>query len=302
MILSAPGKTFLLGEYVALDGGPSILLSTSPRFELVVTPRVDDSATLVFHPESPAGRYYTKHREDLNAWTYGFRDPYQGQGGLGASSAQFALLYAFHHDGEWGPSAAIPWATVLQEYRACAWNGIGVAPSGADLVSQLSGGVTYFDGRVVTTEKLAWPFEEMGFSLLRTGHKLATHEHLKEGTLAPHSALRTIVIEARKAFAEADDVRLVEAVNAAALALRQSGLTATFTTDLLDQMRENPQLFWAAKGCGAMGADIVVVLHSRAKADDVARWAGGRGLEVCGSLNSLSTGLEISTNSLKGRA
>ena len=35
-LLSAPGKTFLVGEYVALAGGPSIVLATEPRFELRV--------------------------------------------------------------------------------------------------------------------------------------------------------------------------------------------------------------------------------------------------------------------------
>lgn len=300
MILSVPGKTFLLGEYVALDGGPSLLLSTEPRFELRVRARTGETA-LPFHPASPAGRYYSLHQADLEAWDFDFRDPSGGRGGLGASSAQFALLYAFHHDGEWRSSVDIPWAAMLRDYRECAWSGEGVAPSGADVVSQLCGAITWFDGRSNEATTLDWAFPDLGFTLIRTGAKLATHEHLKTGTAhAPHAVLRSIVLEARKAFASADAGRLIEAVNAGAFALRQSGLTAVQTTDLLDQMRDNHSLFFAAKGCGAMGADIILALHARSSAPQVFQWAAGRGLEICGSLATLSPGLE-KLQDLRGR-
>ena len=222
MILSVPGKTFLLGEYVALDGGPSLLLSTEPRFELRIRPRGPSQThaaptRLPFHPKSPAGLYYKRHRDDFDAWSYEFRDPNGGKGGLGASSAQFALLYSFHHDGEWASVSETPWASLLRDYRECAWVGEGVPPSGADIVSQLSGGVTWFDGRTYMVESMPWPFSTLGFTLLRTGHKLATHEHLRTGAAAPHEVLRTMVSEARKAIISADEARLVESVNACAL-------------------------------------------------------------------------------------
>lgn len=287
MILSCPAKTFLLGEYVALDGGPSLLLSTAPRFQLVVRSGVGGSHS--WHPASPAGRLAERFSSELAGWSFEFHDPYAGKGGLGASSAQFALLYSFLND--W--TAPVDLQALLREYRECAWSGEGVPPSGADVVAQLTGGVTWFDGRSFQAERLSWPFPEIGFTLFRTGVKLATHEHLREGAVAPHSTLRTIVVEARKAFESADEMRLIEAVNACSLVLRQSGLTAPSTTDLLDQMRDNHELFWAAKGCGAMGADVVLSLHARARADEVVRWAKGRGLEVCGSLDVLSSGLEV---------
>jgi mevalonate kinase len=293
LILSVPGKTFLLGEYVALDGGPSLLLSTGPRFQLSVRPRVSDQDAPPFHPQSPAGLYFAQNEDDLKQWHFEFRDPYHGKGGLGASSAQFALLYAFQHGWEWRGAHDFPWTSLLKDYRACAWSGEGVPPSGADVVSQLTGGVTWFDGRAIQAERLNWPFSGMAFTLIRTGHKVATHEHLKsDAGLAPHSVLRTIVIEARKAFESQDEIRLIESVNACSLALRQSGLTTAATTDLLDQMRDNHELFWAAKGCGAMGADVIIALHAVDREADIVRWAKGRGLEVCGSLTSLSSGIE----------
>ena len=289
MILSCPAKTFLLGEYVALDGGPSLLVSTAPRFQLTIRNRGEAQTQMPWHPSSPAGVLSDRHRDELEPWSFEFNDPYSGKGGLGASSAQFALLYSFLND--W--TSPVDLHALLREYRDCAWNGNGSPPSGADVVAQLTGGVTWYDGRTFTAERLKWPFQEIGFTLIRTGVKLATHEHLREGALAPHSTLRTIVLEARKAFETADEMRLIEAVNAGALVLRQSGLTASTTTDLLDQMRDNHELFWAAKGCGAMGADVVMALHARSRGEDVVRWAKGRGLEVCGSLETLTSGLEV---------
>ncbi len=287
MILSCPAKTFLIGEYVALDGGPSLLLTTGPRFKLKVKAGGGDRHP--WHASSPAGLLAARHPDEIAKWSFDFEDPFSGKGGLGASSAQFLLLYAFLND--W--TTPLDLRALLTEYRACAWNGEGTPPSGADVVAQLTGGVTYYDGLKLEASRLEWPFAEIGFSLIRTGVKLATHEHLRQGTLAPHSTLRTIVLEARKAFDSADEMRLIEAVNACALVLRQSGLTAPATADLLDQMRDNHELFWAAKGCGAMGADIILAIHPRTRTEDVHLWAKGRGLDVVGTHDALTIGLEV---------
>ena len=292
MILTVPGKTFLLGEYVALDGGPSLLLSTAPRFELRIH-TADSRRDLPFHHASPAGRYFAKYAADLGQWSYEFIDPWKGLGGLGASSAQFALLYTFHHDGDFKYPSDIDFKSLLEDYRACAWNGEGTPPSGADVVSQLMGEVTWYNGRTFEAETFPWPFPDLGFTLIRTGVKVATHEHLRQGTLAPHEVLRTIVSEAQKAFSNGDEMRLIEAVNACALALRQADLTASTTTDLLERMREKTNLFYAVKGCGAMGADIVLALHARESAVAVADWVASQGLSVCGAHAQLSSGLEI---------
>jgi mevalonate kinase len=70
--LSVPSKTFLVGEYIVLQGGPAILLSTPPCFEVI-----------------------TENNQ--------FIDPYLGLGGFGASSAKFVLAEkAKGHDDPWG--------------------------------------------------------------------------------------------------------------------------------------------------------------------------------------------------------
>jgi hypothetical protein len=214
MTLSVPGKTFLVGEYLALVGGPSLLLSTGPRFSLTV--EADERADLhpgPFHSLSPAGKYLTRHQRDLSRFDFKFSDPHLGRGGLGASSAQWVLLHAFRRglheallneqSGSLDP-ASVEWSALLDEYRNCAWTGEGAAPSGADVVSQITGGITLFDGREFQVRRLTWGFPSLSFTLVRTGEKLATHDHLKRPQAAPHEALRFCVHEATTAFETQD--------------------------------------------------------------------------------------------------
>ena len=63
--LSVPSKTFIVGEYIALKGGPTLILSTNPRFELKATssnPYFSDIEKLA-HPDSPAGKLIRKDRD-----------------------------------------------------------------------------------------------------------------------------------------------------------------------------------------------------------------------------------------------
>ena len=285
--LSVPGKTFLVGEYLALDGGPSITLATAPCFEGTSSLFGPRSVSGI-HESSPAGKFLKSLVPTETAMPEGFefKDPHAGKGGLGASTAQFAMAYALSRGTE-----AVDWRELLSAYREFAWDGQGNPPSGADLVGQWNGGVTYFDARTMDVRKLTWSFDDMGFTLIRTGSKLATHEHLKGAIKAPFAELRAIAREAFLAFETSEGMRLIEAVQAYAHVLGQAGLTANATTDLLGEMRGHHHLFWAAKGCGAMGADVIVALHDRKRAGDIEAWATERGLETCGGVDDLSEGL-----------
>jgi mevalonate kinase len=293
---SVPAKTFLVGEYVALDGGPSIIVNTNPRFELVLQPAnigAAGSGSALFVGSSPAGRYIAKYPDAFDGQDAEFIDPFQGKGGLGASSAQFALACAAHKEWKSLDPSTFDWSELLTEYRSCAWNGVGTPPSGADVVAQLTGGITYFDARGSTAGQLEWNFPKLGFTLFRTGSKLPTHEHLKEKNQAPIEALRTLVIEAKRAFDTGSEKLLIDTVHAYGTVLADAGLTADRTTALLNGMKTKKELFHAVKGCGAMGADVIVAIHDRDLAEDVEIWAEQENLEVCGSLDELSEGLQV---------
>ena len=297
-VLSAPGKTFLVGEYLALVGGPSILLATQPQFVFTEDVTDDEEAAPVhpFAPQSPAGKFITRHDRDFRGLKFQFQDPHVGAGGLGASSAQWAFVYALKY-GVPANDEAI--ASMLEEYRQCAWNGEGVAPSGADVVAQMNGGVTCFDGREFKTQTLGWNFEKLSFTLIRTGVKLATHEHLKRHQAAPQDILRACVGEAREAFASRNEDLLVAAVARYASALFDTGRTAPHTVAILEKLLSEPWVR-AAKGCGAMGADVVLILHNSEDAPRAREWALKAGLPLCGDLATLGSGLSFDSAELEG--
>src|SRR5690606_39000184 len=102
-----PSKTFLLGDYLSLLGGPALLLNTEPRFQGLlesIQPTVKSSAIADkiqaiepypgIHPQSPAGKFLQRHASDFADCNLTFFDPHQGAGGFGASSAQFLMVYA----------------------------------------------------------------------------------------------------------------------------------------------------------------------------------------------------------------
>lgn len=308
MELSVPGKTFLVGEYLALSGGPSILLTTAPLFRLhvvrgAVSPSVatgldPESVAEIqsftgFHPLSPAGKYLARHVQWAQQFSFSFDDPHLGRGGLGASSAQFALLYALRNEITRVDTKAISWSRLLEDYRDVAWHGEGVPPSGADVVAQLSGGVIWWDGRALEAKHLEWCFPNLVFTLVRTGAKLATHEHLKQKKEIPHEKLQNLVARATEAFARSDESLLIQAVQEYGITLAEAGLVAEGTQNLLSRWRERCSAIVAAKGCGAMGADVILLLHAANVSREVEELAREWGLEVCGRFADLAPGLQV---------
>jgi hypothetical protein len=65
------------------------------------------------------------------------------------------------------------------------------------------------------------------------------------------------------------------------------------TNEILRLMKSGIPGILAAKGCGAMGADVVLILHRKEAADEIAFAVKRQGLEVCGSDQSLSPGLNM---------
>ncbi len=302
--LSVPSKTFLLGEYVALDGGPSIVISTAPRFELRVGQNRAGQIRAEVHPESPAGILLESDRVFFSKYRFEFIDPYDGQGGFGASSAHWALLYAFRKY-KMESSLAWSWTDVLTDYRKCAWNGQGRAPSGADVVSHLHGGFTWFNGAENRTENLKWGFADLSFSLWHTGQKLPTHEYLRAEAGVSEDSLRGFVEEAKTAFKVNDEQRLARSITGFAEALDSMGRVAKHTKNILNSLSSvakqgskqvsklSPEEILVAKGCGAMGSDVVVVLHRPNRLDELKKWAQSERLKLCGTLEDVGAGLLI---------
>ncbi len=342
-----PGKTFLVGEYLALEGGPSVVANTHPSFRFRWTlEQADGGAARIehgFHPESPAGKFLNR----LNASrllgtekaTIEFHDPHYGKGGLGASTAEFLGAWVFerwatefehadirdhrelveslaNHLGEVAPLwkseryGSARFRDLLDSYRLVVETG-----SGADLVSQAAGGIAVWDGVADQMRKFTWPFSELSMTLLKTGRKLQTHRYLAEsvqGGGMPSSMstsvglkplepdfvedMREWVREAIQGLAFSDADRFIAAVRGTGRALANTGRVASHTSTILDELSEESEIR-AAKGCGAMGSDVILVLHdgSRQASAKLLDLQARHGLELAATENDLQlASLQIS--------
>lgn len=254
MTWSMPAKTFLLGEYLALSGQPAILLCTKPLFTLSLSEINDGS----IHPHAPASQYW--HQANQSAHFLSFSDPYAGRGGFGASSAQFlgAYLELSQRQGI-TPS----FTGLIEAYDGMSEAGGGMRPSGYDVIAQASSSCVYIHKNQQEVDVWPWPFEDISFVLFHTGQKLATHEHLT--ALPPMTSYDDLIAQlylARAAFLQSDAAAIVRAVNAYYHALVAYGLQALHTQQFVSELMQLPGVL-AAKGCGAMGSDVILVLADK---------------------------------------
>ena len=296
--ITAPSKTFLVGDYISLLGGPILVLNTEPRFQLLVTLQGQDEKSVVtdtsafFHPDSPAGKFLTQYASDFAGYHLTFFDPHQGAGGFGASSAQFVMLYALR--AEILRCAQDDSESLLTTYQNLAWSGIGPRPSGADCIGQMQGDIGYYHRAAGELTTLRWPFPEIDFCLLHTGHKINTHQHLQEISMdiIPAQDLEPLVFAAYAALNTANCVDFIAALSEYAELQKNLGLLAMTTQDLLPNILKKKGVLFA-KGCGALGADVILVLLERAHSLSFAASMQRQGLRAVALGNETSEGLQL---------
>jgi mevalonate kinase len=255
--LSLPSKTFLLGEYLALSKGPSLVVATEPRFEFKF--RVGDFLKTI-HAQSPAGLFYQKCQKDVGPMQMEMTKPANILGGFGASTAQYIALWLY--------SKAVKKKQPLdmnaqfveecwQDYRELFPQ---APPSGADLINQLCGGLTIWDPQKKDVQKMDWPFADLKLYLLKTSHKIKTHEHLAamDPSTIPTDALSEIMKNALQAFKEKNSVQFLRQTIAYTEALYRAGLQSPETMALISKIATRPNVL-CARGCGALGADVIAV-------------------------------------------
>ena len=278
---SIPAKTFLLGEYAAIAGAPALVLTTSPCFELTL---LDKPGLFGIHAESPAGRWWLA--QDHTKAGLQWYDPYQGRGGMGASSAQFlgAYLASMHLQ-----KKHVYQQAMLDAYLHHAGHEKGVQPSGYDVLAQSLSGCVYIDRQHNLCQSFAWPFQDIAFILLHTGQKLATHIHLQAMSLPSQlQPLVSIVEKAKKAFELADSQGIVDAVNAYYQQLAEMQLIAENTLQQVDRFKKQADVL-AVKGCGAMGADVLLLLVPTKKQTSIQEQLSSSGWTILATSADLYT-------------
>ena len=306
-LLSIPGKTFLAGEYLALVGGPAFVLCTGPRFQLEVLETPSNQSP--FHPASPAGKLYSLNADRLSRVTLKWIDPYQGLGGFGASSAQFALLSGMLQLGDelWGESERVfDWHDMLSSYREIAGQDRStVPPSGADLVGAIGGGITFFERNRGLTQTFSWPFRDLEFFLFHTSEKLATHEHLKSLKIFETQKFYEAISLVLNGLRSSDSQMFVNGIQKYRDELWKQGwateksIKSVSTFEKLKSVR-------VAKGCGAMGSDVILVVGSRGRGSEIKAQGKDLGLVFMAETLDLAKGLQvddvIEIDSVEGRA
>lgn len=256
-----PAKTFLLGEYAALANASALLVTTTPYFALSLEKQREDRN---IHPHSPAGLWWQK--QNITEYVLSWNDPYHSIGGLGASSAQFIGSYL--------ASCLLKNETptldkLLAGYYQCAWNGTGLKPSGYDVIAQTQSGCVYINKERQHISSYPWLFKDLSFFLIHTGIKLATHHHLQQTDLpAQIPQLSTLVDTAKKAFEQGHSELFIQCINDYHHQLARLNLVAEHSLELIGELKKHPEVL-AIKGCGALGADIILLITSPAQANSL---------------------------------
>lgn len=287
-VCRVPSKTFFIGEYSVLFGGAALVLATSPHFEFRALARGHSGPP--FHSQSLAGRFYQDHRELLGAYEISQSDPHQNKGGFGGSSAELIALIALRQQlSSEGPSRLDPGGCFNQFRQICQHHGIRA--SGADLMAQVAGGITYFKAEPFTVGVRKWQLDQLDFVLIRTGHKVPTHWHVRD--LKPFDTTLNdgLVHDALSAIERRSARDLVAAVREYRQWMFTSGFEDSRTTDLISELASTETCL-TAKGCGAMGADVVLALVSRDHRQRLLNWAQDRRLRVVATADSLVAGAE----------
>ena len=284
LLFSVPSKTFLLGEYGVLWGGAALLINTWPRFSLALSfssssssspiakqphppQRSQSSFSLKGIPKNSPALELLKKEHSLPPTRGFFHHPYGGQGGWGASSAEFALLAAALASIK-GVSP-LNLTSLLQDYRILFQKkGQGPSPSGADFLSQLQGGLVFCYPQEKKLRTLSWPFQEADLALIATGHSLPTHEHLSSLSPPPSEKrhhLHEQVLLALRALEEANLKAFIKSLQAYGQLLKDCHWVLDRTQHCLQELARLPGIL-AVKGCGSMGAEVILAVFLKEKA------------------------------------
>lgn len=293
LVISIPGKSFLAGEYLAVKGGPSLIFASEPRF--VLHAHSGRGQLKGVPAESPAAKLIADHPDFFKNYDLEFSDPHQGRGGWGASTAQFLAAFVLN---EWREACALEslkslsFSRVLESYWRYAWSGKGQRPSGADVIGQYMGALTYFDPESARLSVTSWPFHEIDFGLIPTGRKVATHEHLQTLQNFETDELRKVMGSLWTGLQQADEKLFVGSVNEYARVLESLKFVAPSTQEILRAFGKCPQIL-ASKGCGALGADVVLAVFAKQKRAEIDAFLQTQGLSILATSKDLSSGLDL---------
>ena len=279
LCISFPSKTFLIGEYAVMAGAPALLANTWPRFQFHIQHPAKKNH--LFHKDSPAGRFMEENKEVFSSVSIQYLKNYES--GFGLSGAEFNCVYLLKVLLNGGVVEDVSCFDMLEKYLsysrppsesgnpAITRSAAGgkffsydssksenpYTPSGADLISQWLGKVCIFSSSSLA-ESIDWPFKNLSFALIQTGQNFKTWKHLENLKQKNFSQLNEISLTALEAVRSSSESLFLQSIQDYRNVLEKEGLTHPSTKKILQKLNSHPEVL-AAKGCGAMGAEVIAV-------------------------------------------
>lgn len=132
-----------------------------------------------------------------------------------------------------------------------------------DVMGQYLGNIAVIHAEKKQAYATHWPFPTLAFVLLHTGKKINTHTHLS--CLSPHllrgkmDTLSHIASRSIAYFQQAKQNHFLHAVQQYADTLEKYGWVTPHTQQLLLKIADC-RYVKAAKGCGSLGGDVILIL------------------------------------------
>gem|GEM_PF-3755978 len=214
----------------------------------------------------PSGLLVKKRK--LQVQQFFINDPHEKKGGFGRSTAEFLSLYlassalGSENDLKRNPkeiNCEILRKTYQQLHADKQLHDKGLPPSGADLLAQSMGGISWVHPNESEFSSYSWPWSGQSFFVFRTGKKLPTHNHLQNLKLNSSHRLEILASKVFQSFRQKNWRPFVDGVNLYSDHLHELGLADEEVRERCLQLR-NHNFVDGAKGCGAMGLDTVLVL------------------------------------------
>lgn len=272
-----PAKTFVLGEYSVTGNGKAVVLLSEPCFEASFSAGSQPGLS------SPIEKFIGLYPKELSNVCCDFVDPYQGIGGFGSSSAEFLawIKYCYHMKGEeFDIANGDHYKQALQDFIACSSSATGLRPSGADMIAQNSGGLAFVDLACSNITNITWPFKGVDICLAHTKNKVATHEHLaKIKSGGDFSCLSRNVDRFKESLVSNCLDGVVGSINSSCTELDRLGFLHPRSKEIINSALKH-DFCLAAKGCGAMGADVILFVYHSSFFEKMKKFLNSEGLDL----------------------